>query len=39
MKRALLVLILAIQFVAVAGVRTSTSEAPLPSCFPCPEAR
>jgi hypothetical protein len=39
MKKALLVVILAIQFIAVAGVRPSTSEAPYPSCFPCPEAR
>ncbi len=35
MKKALLVLIFAMQFVAVGSV--GTKEMPYPSCFPCPD--
>jgi hypothetical protein len=37
LKKALLALILALQFAAVANVVTAS--APWPSCFPCDEAR
>ena len=39
MKKALLLFVFAIQFIGLAGVasKTSTSEVPLPQCYPCPD--
>ncbi len=35
MKKALLILVLALQFAGIAGI--ATASAPWPSCYPCPE--